>query len=158
MKCPFCRDGDFAVIDSRTDEDGFPVRRRRQCTSCNRKVWTVEQVVETPLKVIKKDQSRELFDHHKLRRGLEKACFKRPISTEQLDSIVRQVKQESQAEHFAEVPVRVIGELVMQYLKQLDQVAYVRFASVYREFADVNDFVEELQPMLAEGKRRKKAK
>jgi transcriptional repressor NrdR len=149
MKCPFCREGDFAVVDSRSHRDGFPVRRRRICTHCNRRVWTVEQVEEVPLKVIKKDESRELFDPSKLRRGLEKACYKRPISSEQIENIVRQVEGEAYANYFGEVPVSVLGELLMDRLKELDQVAYVRFASVYREFKDVNDFVEEVQPMLA---------
>jgi transcriptional repressor NrdR len=103
--------------------------------------------------VIKKDESREPFDPAKLRRGLEKACYKRPISTEQIEAIVRQVESEVYATYFSEVPVAVVGELVMDYLKKLDQVAYVRFASVYREFKDVGDFVEEIQPMLAEEKR-----
>jgi transcriptional repressor NrdR len=153
MKCPFCREGDFTVVDTRSHEDGFPVRRRRVCHQCNRRVWTVEHVEEMPLKVIKKDESREPFDPAKLRVGLEKACYKRPVSSEQIESIVREVESEIYADYFGEVPVAVLGELCMQHLKALDQVAYVRFASVYREFKDVSDFVEEVQPMLAEGKR-----
>jgi len=152
MKCPFCRDGDFAVIDSRSHRGGFPIRRRRICNRCNRRVWTVEQVEEVPLKVIKKDESRELFDAAKLRRGLEKACYKRPVSSEQLETIVHQVESEIYAAYFGEVPVAVLGEMLMTHLKQLDQVAYVRFASVYREFKDVNDFVDEVEPMLAEAR------
>jgi transcriptional repressor NrdR len=155
MKCPFCRAGDFAVIDSRSHQDGFPVRRRRYCKQCRRRVWTVEQVEEVPLKVVKKDESRESFDPAKLRRGLEKACYKRPISTEQIENIVRQVEGEVYANHFGEVPVAVIGELTMQRLKELDQVAYVRFASVYREFKDLSDFVQEVQPMLGDNHRGK---
>src|SRR5438105_10184570 len=154
MKCPFCRTGDFAVVDSRSDPSGFPVRRRRVCGHCNRRVWTIEQVEDVPLKVIKRDDSREPFDAAKLRRGLEKACYKRPISSEQIENIVRQVEGEVYANHFGEVPVTVLGELVMHYLKSLDQVAYVRFASVYRAFKDVSDFVEELQPMLPAAKRK----
>jgi transcriptional repressor NrdR len=154
MKCPFCREGDFAVIDSRSHSSGFPVRRRRSCNRCRRRVWTVEQVEDVPLKVIKKDESREPFDPAKLRVGLEKACYKRPVSTEQIESIVRQVEGEVYGTYFGEVPVTVLGELVMQYLKAIDQVAYVRFASVYRAFKDVNDFVEEVEPMLAEHKQR----
>ena len=152
MKCPFCREGDFAVVDSRSHRGGFPIRRKRICNHCKRRVMTVEHVEEAPLKVIKKDESREPFDAAKLRRGLEKACYKRPISTEQIENIVRQVESDVYAEYFSEVPVAVVGELVMNYLKKLDQVAYVRFASVYREFKDVGDFVEEIQPMLAEEK------
>jgi transcriptional repressor NrdR len=152
MKCPFCREGNFAVVDSRSPEHGFPVRRRRLCDHCNRKVWTVEQVEEVPLKVVKKDQSREAFDPGKMRAGLEKAGYKRPISSEQLEAIISEVESEVYAGYFGEVASSVIGELLMKHLKQLDKVAYVRFASVYREFKDVSDFVDELQPMLAEGK------
>jgi transcriptional repressor NrdR len=150
MKCPFCRQGDFAVVDSRSHRGGFPVRRRRVCAACGRRVWTVEHVEEVPLKVVKKDESREPFDPEKVRRGLEKACYKRPVSSEQLEAVVRQVEAEVYANYFGEVPVSVLGDLVMEHLKQLDQVAYVRFASVYREFKDVSDFVDEVQPMLKE--------
>jgi transcriptional repressor NrdR len=155
MKCPFCRDGDFAVIDSRSHRGGFPIRRRRLCNRCGRKVWTVEQTEEVPLKVIKKDDSREPFDPTKMRVGLEKACYKRPISTEQIETIIRQVEGDIYSNYFGEVPVTVIGEMVMKHLRALDQVAYVRFASVYREFKDVSDFVEELQPMLVKRRRKK---
>src|SRR5262249_34660735 len=154
VKCPFCRDGDFAVIDSRSHPSGFPVRRRRACSRCNRRVWTIEQVEDVPLKVIKRDESREPFNPAKLRLGLEKACYKRPISSEQIDDIVRQVESEVYAHYFGEVPVTVLGELVMRYLKNIDQVAYVRFASVYRAFKDASDFVEELQPMLKAARRK----
>lgn len=150
MKCPFCREGDFAVIDSRTHQEGFPVRRRRSCASCGRRVWTVELVEDMPLKVIKKDESREPFSTAKIRLGLEKALYKRPVSSEQIEAVVRQVEGDIHSNHFGEVPVAVIGEMVMEHLKALDQVAYVRFASVYREFKDVSDFVEHVQPMLAE--------
>jgi transcriptional repressor NrdR len=154
MKCPFCREGDFTVIDSRSHPSGFPVRRRRHCTKCQRRVWTIEQIEDVPLKVIKKDESREPFDPAKLRVGMEKACYKRPVSSEHIERVVRQVESEIYANYFGEVPVTVLGELVMKYLRTLDQVAYVRFASVYRAFKDVSDFVEEVQPMLAETKQR----
>ena len=152
MKCPFCRDGDFAVVDSRSHPTGFPVRRRRVCDRCKRKVWTVEQIAEAPLQVVKKDESREPFDPAKLRRGLEKACYKRPVKAEQIEQIVSQVQEAVYARYFGEVPATAIGDLVREQLKELDQVAYVRFASVYREFKDVSDFVEELQPMLRRGR------
>lgn len=152
MKCPFCRQGTFAVIDSRKLCGSFPVRRRRACTHCQRRVWTVEQIEEVPLKVIKKDHSREPFDPAKIRRGLEKACYKRPVSTEQMEAIVRDVEREAYACYFGEVPATILGDMVMERLKDLDQVAYVRFASVYREFKDVSDFVEEVQPMLTPDK------
>jgi transcriptional repressor NrdR len=153
MKCPFCRKGDFAVVDSRSDRGGFPVRRRRLCHECGRKVWTVEHIEDTPLKVVKKDETREPFDVDKIRRGLEKACYKRPVSAEQLEAVVREVEEAVYARYFGEVPSTVLGDLVMEQLKKLDQVAYVRFASVYREFKDVSDFVEEVQPMLEKGAR-----
>ncbi len=152
MKCPFCREGDFAVIDSRSQEGGFPIRRRRFCSHCKRRVSTIEQVEEAPLKVVKKDHSREPFAPAKLRRGLEKACYKRPISSEQIENLVRQVESDVYARYPDEVPASVIGESAMAYLKELDQVAYVRFASVYREFQDVSAFMAEVQPMLPRGK------
>jgi transcriptional repressor NrdR len=148
MKCPFCREGGFEVVDSRADREGFPIRRRRRCSACGRRAWTVEQLEEAPLKVIKKNDTREPFDRRKIRRGLEKACYKRPLSTEQLEEAVTQIEAEIYRRYDQEVPVSAIGELVMSRLKELDQVAYVRFASVYREFKDVSDFVEEVQPML----------
>jgi transcriptional repressor NrdR len=153
MKCPFCREGDFAVVDSRSHQGGFPIRRRRACDKCKRKVWTIEQVEEVPLKVVKKDQSREPFDAAKIRRGLEKACYKRPVSSEQIHEIVHRIESEVYSRYFGEVPVAVLGDLVMDELRNLDQVAYVRFASVYREFKDVSEFVEEVKPMLKRSRR-----
>jgi transcriptional repressor NrdR len=152
MKCVFCHEGDFAVVDSRSHAGGFPIRRRRVCDRCKRRAWTVEQIEEIPLKVVKKDQSRQVFDPEKIRVGLEKACDKRPVSAEQIESIIRQVEGEVYANYFGEVSSSVLGDLVMKRLKSTDQVAYVRFASVYREFKDLKDFVEEVQPMLARGK------
>jgi len=154
MKCPFCREGDFAVVDSRSSQDGgFPIRRRRVCARCKRRVWTIEQIEDVPLRVVKKgDARREPFDAGKLRRGLEKACYKRPVTNDQIETIVRRIENEVYACYFGEVPASVIGDLVMDYLQQLDQVAYVRFASVYREFTDVSDFVQEVQPMLEQKK------
>ncbi|HEV8062250.1 MAG TPA: transcriptional regulator NrdR [Gemmataceae bacterium] len=156
MKCPFCREGDFAVIDSRNQQGGFPIRRRRACDHCGRRAWTSEAIEEAPLKVIKKDNTREPFDPGKIRRGLERACYKRPVSSAQIEEIVRQVENDVYAEFFAEVPAATIGEILMPRLKQLDQVAYVRFASIYREFKDVNDFMQEVQPMLDRKKRQTK--
>jgi len=161
MKCPFCREGDFAVVDSRNQEGNFPIRRRRVCDHCKRKVWTIESIEEMPLKVVKKnDQRREPFDVAKLRRGLEKACYKRPITDAQIEDVVRQIENEVHACYYGEVPASVVGDLAMDHLHKLDQVAYVRFASVYREFKDVSQFVQEVQPMLkknsAEPRRRAK--
>jgi transcriptional repressor NrdR len=149
MKCPFCHAGHFAVIDSRHKEGAFPLRRRRVCDRCKRRAWTIERMEEVPLQVVKKsDQRREAFAPEKLRRGLEKACYKRPVAPEQLDAVVRRIENEIHAKYYDEVPASVIGDLAMEYLQQLDQVAYVRFASVYREFQDVSDFLEQVQPML----------
>jgi transcriptional repressor NrdR len=158
MKCPFCRTGGLAVVDSRSHEGGFPIRRRRACDHCKRRVWTIEQVEDLPLKVVKKDDSREPFDPAKIRRGLEKACYKRPISSEQIESIVRQIESEVYAAYFGEVPASALGDLVMERLRKLDQVAYVRFASVYRAFTDISDFVDEVRPMLARTKNGKAAR
>ncbi len=150
MKCPYCRQGDFEVVDSRPSEGDFPIRRRRRCAQCGRKAWTVERIEETPIKVVKKNQIREPFDRHKITQGLEKACYKRPVSEAQIEAVVAEIEAEVYRRYDREVPSSAIGELVMARLKQLDQVAYVRFASVYREFKDVSDFVEEVQPMLGE--------
>lgn len=148
MKCPFCQKGDFAVIDSRSHEGGFPIRRRRVCRTCNRRVSTIESIEQAPLKVVKKRGEREPFDPDKLRRGLERACEKRTVSSDQIEAIVRQIEAYVHARHFSEVPSAELGELVMEHLQKIDQVAYVRFASVYREFQDVSDFVQEVQPLL----------
>ncbi len=149
MKCPYCREGDFAVIDSRNHRGGFPIRRRRACGHCKRKLWTVENVENVPLKVVKKDNSREPFDTDKIRRGLETACYKRPVSSAQIEEVVRYIEEKAYADYSGEVPTTVIGDLLMERLRSVDQVAYVRFASVYREFKDVSEFVVEVQPMLS---------
>jgi transcriptional repressor NrdR len=137
------------VIDSRASEN-FVIRRRRVCLdpACGRRFTTYEKIEEAPLKVIKKDGSRVPFDREKIRDGLEKACYKRPVGDDVLERIVTEVEQDVYRDFEREIPSRRIGELVCHLLKQVDQVAFVRFASVYREFKDVNDFVEELQPML----------
>lgn len=154
MKCPFCHDGNFTVVDSRNQEGKFPIRRRRVCDQCQRRVWTVETIEEAPLKVIKKDdQRREPFDPAKLRLGLEKACYKRPITKEQIDQAARQIEEEIHACHYGEVPASAIGDLAMEHLQRLDQVAYVRFASVYRDFEDVSDFVQ----LAVKGRRKRDA-
>lgn len=150
MKCPFCREGDFDVIDSRATEGDFPIRRRRRCASCGRRAWTVEQLAEVLLKVIKKNDIREPFDRLKIRKGLEKACYKRPVSSQQIEDVVSEIEAEIYRQYDSEVMSSAIGELLMAKLRELDQVAYVRFASVYREFKDVSDFVEEVAPMLSD--------
>lgn len=153
MKCPFCRLDNDRVIDSRASEDGLAIRRRRECLSCKRRYTTYERVEESLLKVIKKDGTRAPFERDRIKRGLEKACWKRPVSDEQLEEIVSAVENDIYSNFDTEVESRYLGELVMGHLRQLDQVAYVRFASVYRRFQDVHDFVDELAPMLRESPR-----
>jgi transcriptional repressor NrdR len=155
MMCPFCRHGETKVIDSRASQQ-FVIRRRRECldSDCGRRFTTYEKIEESPLKVIKKDSSRLPFDREKIRVGLEKACYKRPVGESQIEAIICDVEADVYENFEREVPSRYIGELVFSALRDLDQVAFVRFASVYREFKDVNDFVEELEPMLRDGTRR----
>ena len=140
------------MLDSRASQDGFAIRRRRECLDCNRRYTTYERIEATTVKIIKKDKSREPFDHAKIKHGLEKACWKRPISDQQLEAVIASVESEIEANFESEVESRHVGELVMQQLRALDEVAYVRFASVYRQFKDVQDFVKELRPMLAEAR------
>ena len=153
MKCPYCHADHDRVVDTRPSDDGLAVRRRRQCRQCKRRFTTYEYVERTTVKVIKKDGTRVPFDREKLKRGLEKACWKRPISDARIDGVVTDVESHIAASFESEVESRAIGELVMRQLRELDQVAYVRFASVYRQFKDVHDFVEELEPMLSQSRR-----
>ncbi len=148
MKCPYCHLDQDRVIDSRSSEDGFAIRRRRECLSCRRRYTTYERLEELDLKVVKKDHVREPFDRNKIYAGLSKACWKRPIRDEQILAVVSDVEQAIYELDEGEIDSRTIGQMVMERLGQLDKVAFVRFASVYREFTDVRDFVDELQPML----------
>ncbi|MCE5268813.1 MAG: transcriptional regulator NrdR [Planctomycetaceae bacterium] len=150
MKCPYCLADNDRVLDSRASQDGFAIRRRRECLGCKRRYTTYERIEATTVKIIKKDGSREPFDRTKIKRGLEKACWKRPVSDGQIEAVVAAVESELDANFEPEVESRLVGEILMRQLRQLDEVAYVRFASVYRQFKDVRDFVEELRPMLAE--------
>ena len=149
MKCPICRADNDHVIDSRASSDGFAIRRRRECLSCRRRFTTYERAEEAAIKVVKKDGTRVPFEREKIKTGLTKACWKRPISDAQIDEVVALVENELYELFDTEVESRAVGELVMKHLSRLDQVAFVRFASVYREFKDVRDFVDELEPMLA---------
>ncbi|MBY0586017.1 transcriptional regulator NrdR [bacterium] len=149
MKCPYCKHPDSRVVDSRVSGEGFTIRRRRECPNCQVRFTTYEQVAETTVMVVKKDKSREPFDRGKIRAGIVTACFKRPISPEQIDSLIADVEADVLGQGDAEIASPAIGELVMEKLKTLDQVAYVRFASVYREFQDVSDFDAEIRPMLS---------
>lgn len=142
MMCPFCRDGETKVIDSRASQQ-FAIRRRRECLTCGRRFTTYEKIEESPLKVIKKDGSRVPFDRDRVRSGLEKACYKRPVSEEQIEKVICDVEAEIYGGFEREVPSRIIGEMVFNALRDIDQVAFVRFASV--------DFVEVLEPMLRDG-------
>lgn len=149
MKCPFCSYADSRVIDSRSVDNGTSIRRRRECPECGRRFTTYETYEETPLLVIKKDGRRELFDSQKLTNGLLKAFEKRPFSYEQIQSIASGIERDLRALGESEVKSTLIGETVMKALEKIDQIAYVRFASVYRQFADVNSFMQEIQGMLS---------
>ena len=144
MKCPYCGYGESRVIDSRPTEDDEKIRRRRECRSCGRRFTTYEIVESTPLMVVKKDKSRQLFDREKLLRGIVRACDKRPVTAEQLDGVVDRIEQTYLNRLVREVSSEELGEAVLLELKKLDKVAYIRFASVYRDFSDVDTFVEEL--------------
>ena len=152
MKCPFCNVDNDKVIDSRSNNDGFSIRRRRECVACQRRFTTYEHVERPNIKVVKKDGIREPFDSEKIRTGLEKACWKRPVSDHDIRDLIGVIERDVYDRFDAEIPAEAIGELVMQHLHKLDQVAYVRFASVYRQFEDVHDFVDELQPMLKQSR------
>ncbi|MCR4728793.1 MAG: transcriptional regulator NrdR [Lachnospiraceae bacterium] len=148
MKCPFCGNADTRVIDSRPAEDNNTIRRRRICDECGKRFTTYEKVETIPLIVIKKDKNRETYDRVKLEGGVLRACHKRPITAAQITKLVDEVETEISSLEEREVESRVIGEKVMNKLKDIDAVAYVRFASVYREFKDVNTFMDELRSVL----------
>ena len=148
MICPFCRVDNDRVIDSRTSQYGLAIRRRRECLHCKRRFTTYERVEEMSLKVIKKDGNRVPFEREKIKRGLEKACWKRPIGENDVERVVTNIENEVYTTYDSEIPSGELGELVMRHLRRLDQIAYVRFASVYREFKDVREVVSELEPML----------
>jgi transcriptional repressor NrdR len=154
MKCPFCDFGGTKVLDSRSANDNKSIRRRRECEKCSRRFTTFEMIEETPLIVIKKDGSREEFSRDKILRGLIRACEKRPVSVNQLEIIVSAVEKEIRNTAHAEVESRSIGEIVMEQLYPLDEVAYVRFASVYRQFKDINMFMKELTNLLGKNNYR----
>lgn len=152
MMCVFCRHDETKVIDTRMS-DSFVIRRRRECLKCGRRFTTHERVEDSPMKVIKKDGTRVPFNREKLRLGLEKACYKRPISAEQIDEVVRDVETDVNDNFEREVPSRYIGEKVFNRLRTLDNVAFVRFASVYREFQDVRDFMQQVDTILRDRKK-----
>ncbi|MBR5517146.1 MAG: transcriptional repressor NrdR [Firmicutes bacterium] len=148
MRCPFCDNVDTKVIDSRPTEEGHAIRRRRGCDKCNRRFTTYEKVEETILMVIKKDGRREAFDRAKILNGIIKACEKRPVTMAQMEEIVAEIEKTISNSMEKEIESYDIGELIMNHLKDVDEVAYVRFASVYRQFTDVNTFVKEIEKLL----------
>ena len=148
MKCPCCGEDDTRVIDSRPADENMSIRRRRQCDKCQKRFTTYEKVEAIPLVVIKKDQTREPYDRTKIEKGVFRSCHKRPISVPQMNHLVDQVEAKVFSKEEREIPSSYIGELVMRYLEELDAVAYVRFASIYREFKDVDTFMEELKKIL----------
>ena len=153
MRCPFCKKDNDKVIDSRSANAGATVRRRRECLACGKRFTTYEKVEEITLYVIKKDGTRDVFDREKIKKGLLTACKKRPVSVQTIDDIVNRIEIELYEKYDREVKSTKIGDLVMRELKRVDHVAYVRFASVYREFKDVSEFMRELKPMLKTGPR-----
>ena len=148
MRCPYCGHDDSKVIDSRPTEEGVAIRRRRECIKCAQRFTTYEKVESLPIVVIKKDKTRELFNREKLLAGLTRACEKRPVETSTLDRLVDKIESDLQNTLKREVSTKEIGEKVMEGLKDIDEVAYVRFASVYRQFKDVSTFMDELKKIL----------
>jgi len=148
MKCPYCQEDQDRVVDTRAGEEGFVIRRRRLCGRCNKRFTTYERVESIAIRVKKRDGIRVPFDRDKLRRGVERACWKRPISDAQISALIAEVESEIDSMFTSEVESQFIGEIVMGLLRDLDQVAYVRFASVYLHFQDAKDFANAIQPML----------
>ncbi|MCB7319484.1 transcriptional regulator NrdR [Lacrimispora sp. 210928-DFI.3.58] len=148
MKCPYCNEVDTKVIDSRPADDNSSIRRRRQCERCGKRFTTYEKLETMPLMVIKKDNSREAYDRSKIESGIIHSCHKRPVSPQQISAMIDEIENQIFNKEEKEIPTSAIGELVMEKIKDMDEVAYVRFASVYREFKDVNTFMEELGKLL----------
>jgi len=152
MKCPHCKHDDDRVVDSRTSAEGRVIRRRRECLNCFMRYTTYERIEETPLRVIKKSGERVRYDRERVLTGMIRACEKLPVPIEELEQATARIEARIQEEYDREVPSSVLGSAVMDELRKLDQVAYVRFASVYREFKDISQFLDELKPMLEGGK------
>ena len=148
MKCPYCHEDDDKVIDSRASKEGYAIRRRRECLSCHRRYTTFEQLEDWGMKVVKKDGIREPFNLEKLRDGISKACWKRPVSDEQIDDLLDSIKSTLYARYEKEIDSKELGELIMRRLRGVDEVAYIRFASVYREFDDAQDFVQAISAIM----------
>ena len=150
MKCPYCGYKESKVVDSRPAEEGSSIRRRRECLSCHKRFTTYEMMESLPLVVVKKDGSRQSFDRSKILRGIQRSCEKRPVPVADMERMASEIEQEVQNSLEREVSTEIIGEKVMEKLKKADEVAYVRFASVYRQFKDVNEFMDELKSFLGE--------
>ncbi len=157
MKCQFCHSEDSRVVDSRPTDDGASIRRRRECIACGKRFTTYEKVETIQLLVIKKDQTREVFDSDKIRDGIIHACHKRPVTAKDIDSVVAQIEQVCYNSLQREIPTHKIGEMVMEALRKLDEVAYVRFASVYRQFTDIPTFMHELSRLMKENREKDQA-
>ena len=150
MKCPYCECGESKVVDSRPIEEGQAIRRRRECVKCSKRFTTYENIEEVPLIIIKKDGTRQVYNRHKLLNGLIRACEKRPVSIDQMEILVDDIEKTLYNSMEKEITSDHIGELVMERLKDIDEVAYVRFASVYRQFKDLNTFMDELEKIIKE--------
>lgn len=148
LKCPFCGYSESKVVDSRSTEDSMAIRRRRECLKCSRRYTTYEKVEDIPILVIKKDSSREFFDKSKIINGLIKSCEKRPVSRSQIENIAAEIEKSISNKMIAEIKSDDIGEMVMEKLKEIDEISYVRFASVYRQFKDINTFMKELSNLI----------
>ena len=158
MYCPNCQHKDTNVVDSRMNADGTSIRRRRKCPQCEERFTTYEYVEQVPLMVVKRDGRRQSFDRTRILSGIMKACEKRPVSTEQIESVVDEIEHTIRKKYDLEVESKYIGEMIMNKLATVDEVAYVRFASVYRQFRDVNQFMSELQTILGKKKMKEKEK
>ncbi len=152
MKCPFCNYADTKVIDSRSQDENSVIRRRRLCENCGKRFTTYERIDMIPITVIKRDGTREIFDKNKLMGGIMKSCNKRPVTAKQIENLVDDIENTLMGSGEREVESKVVGNMVMDRLKDLDEVAYVRFASVYRQFKDINTFIDELEKLLSEKK------
>ena len=151
MRCPFCDNNDNGVVDSRMTEDNRTIRRRRKCAVCTGRFTTYERIEEMPLYVVKKDMRRQLFDRHKIIKGMTKACEKRPVATNRIESAAAGIEKKAYELGEKEIAAQWVGEQIMTVLRDIDQVAYVRFASVYRSFRDVDEFVQELERLKKNG-------
>ncbi len=149
MQCPYCNYKESKVVDSR-HTDSKSIRRRRECEACKKRFTTYETIETTPVMVVKKDNTREYFDREKIKNGIIKSCEKRPVSVDQIEDVVSYIENEINKNYMTEVEARLIGEMIMDKLKDIDEVSYVRFASVYRQFKDINTFVNELKTILME--------